>query len=273
MKSKTSIRISALKSIPELRAVEELQKEAWEMGDRDLVPVAHLAAVKEAGGILIGAYDGGTLAGFAYGFMGMEEGRVTFHSHLLAVKPAYRNQDLGRQLKLEQRERALAKGITLMTWTFDPLQSRNAHLNLGKLGVVSEKYLIDFYGEASSSFLHRTGTDRLWVSWWLDSERVRRRIEGGAAESPLPELPEPLVEMSDEDSPLRNDRVLIERPPRVAIRIPADLVALQQRDPALAVSWRESTRWAFTEALAAGYLVEEFYRGGRYGIYLLRSLD
>ena len=92
---------------------------------------------------------------------------------MLAVKTAYRNHDLGYKLKLAQRERVLAQGIERMTWTFDPLQSLNAYFNFGKLGVVADAYKIDFYGEATSSFLQKIGTDRLWVSWLLNSERVR----------------------------------------------------------------------------------------------------
>ena len=99
---------------------------------------------------------------------------------MLAVRPEYRNSNLGYRLKLAQRERALASGLTRMTWTFDPLQSLNAHFNFAKLGVVSDRYEVNFYGEETSSFLHRTGTDRLWVSWPLDSFRVTRRVEGMA---------------------------------------------------------------------------------------------
>ena len=86
---------------------------------------------------------------------------------MLAIKPAFRNHDLGRRLKLAQREHVIAQGIELMTWTFDPLQSLNAYFNFNKLGVLSDRYLLNFYGEDASSFLHRTGTDRLWTSWFF----------------------------------------------------------------------------------------------------------
>jgi predicted GNAT superfamily acetyltransferase len=181
-------------------------------------------------------------------------------------------------LKLAQRERALARGIGLITWTFDPLQSVNAHLNVGKLGVVSEKYRVNFYGETSSSFLHRTGTDRLWVSWVLNSERVKRRIRerlAPASSSVRAEESEPMVVMGEQGAPVRDESIMLRKPAAVSIQIPGDLVGLQQQAPELAILWREATRWAFTEAIAAGYLVEEFYRpekdGRRSGTYLLNA--
>src|SRR5947207_4820574 len=161
----------------ELRAVEALQKEVWGCDDLDVVPAILFVAAKEVGATLIGAYDAASLVGFVYGFTGYEQGHVTHHSHMLAVRPSYRNYQLGFKLKLAQRERVLAQGINCITWTFDPLQSLNAHLNFAKLGVVSDTYKTNFYGEATSSFLHQIGTDRLWVTWPLDSQRVRDRVQ------------------------------------------------------------------------------------------------
>src|SRR5262252_8498750 len=173
----STIVIRDIEGVAELRAVEALQKEVWGSDDLDVVPLTLLVASRAVGATLIGAYDGGRLVGFVYGFTGYEHGQVTHHSHMLAVKPGYRNHKLGFKLKLAQRERVLAQGITRITWTFDPLQSLNAHLNFGNLGVVSDSYKTNFYGEATSSFLHQAGTDRLWVTWFLDSQRVRERIQ------------------------------------------------------------------------------------------------
>src|SRR5213082_549384 len=117
----------------EMRFVEELQKEVWKLPDLDVVPLTQLAAAKASGGVVIGAFDRKILAGFAYGFAGYEEGRVTHHSHMLAVKPGYRSFNIGYMLKLAQREKVLEQGITRMKWTFDPLQSVNAHFNFNKL--------------------------------------------------------------------------------------------------------------------------------------------
>src|SRR5678816_1777975 len=169
----SEITIRNIDDAAEMRAVEDLQKEVWGIPDLDVVPLTQLVAAKEAGGVLIGAFDGDTLVGFVYGFPSYERGQLAHHSHMLAVKPAYRNFDLGRRLKLAQREQVLAQGIKLMTWTFDPLQSLNAYFNFNKLGVVADRYLINFYGEDAQSFLHRTGTDRLWVSWFIATDRVK----------------------------------------------------------------------------------------------------
>jgi len=220
-----------------------------------------LIATREVGGVLIGAYDRSELIGFVYGFPGYEDGRITHHSHMLAVRTAYRNHDLGYKLKLAQRERVLAQGIERITWTFDPLQSLNAYFNFAKLGVVADTYKIDFYGEATSSFLHQIGTDRLWVSWLLNSERVRSRLQGNE-QQPLASANEvvTLVEVSSDSSPRRNIWPKFLGQKHFVIEIPTDINGLQRRSPALAVEWREVTRWAFAEAMRLGYFVAEFSR-------------
>lgn len=256
----------------EMRAAEELQKEVWGIPDLDVVPLSQLVAAKAAGGVLLGAFDRETLIGFVYGFVSHEHGTVAHHSHMLAVKPAYRNFNLGYKLKLAQRERVLAQGITVMTWTFDLLQSLNAHFNFNKLGVISDRYFINFYGADAASFLHRNGTDRLWVKWLLTSRRVSGRLEGTVsaleAENVIP-----LVQLGIDDSPRRNDLIEGLSHEQALIEIPADIDALEPRSGELAFEWREATRWAFTEAIAAGYLVTNFYRQGRgeqrLGTYLL----
>ena len=256
----------------ELRAVEELQKEVWGIPDLDVVPLSQLVAAQAAGGVLLGAFERETLIGFVYGFVSHEHGTVAHHSHMLAVKPAYRNLNLGYKLKLAQRECVLVQGLTVMTWTFDPLQSLNAHFNFNKLGVVSDRYFINFYGADAASFLHRNGTDRLWVTWPLTSYPASERLEGTVPALELEEVV-PLVQLAADDSPRRNDRTEGLARAQALIEIPADINALERRSGELAIEWRESTRWAFTQAIAAGYRVMDFYRpsGGeqRLGTYLL----
>ncbi len=270
--------IRELELIEEIHEVEEIQKEVWGISDRDIVPMTQLVAARETGGTLLGAFDGTILAGFTYGFVGYEHGQLTLHSHMLAVKPTYRNHNIGYKLKMAQRERALARGIKRMTWTFDPLQSLNAHFNFGKLGVVADQYKINFYGESSSSFLHHAGTDRLWVSWLLDSERVRERIENHAGNGPfIAEIENrvPLVAVGGDGLPRTDYLKELLTQPYALIEIPDRIGDIQEKNPELAVSWREATRWAFSEALASGYLVEEFYRlnrlGQSIGAYLLNA--
>lgn len=266
--------IRDIEGVSELRAVETLQKEVWGCADLDVAPLTMFVATREVGAVLIGAYYGSELVGFVYGFPGYEHGHATHHSHMLAVLPAYRNHRLGVKLKLAQRERVLAQGINRITWTFDPLQSLNAYFNFAKLGVVADSYKINFYGEATSSFLHQIGTDRLWVSWLLNSERVRSRLQPAGQQSLVSavEASELLVVDSD-NAPRQNIPSQISCHERLAIEIPGDINDLQRRTGALAIAWREATRWAFTEAMMGGYLVDEFHRltrsGQSIGRYLL----
>jgi predicted GNAT superfamily acetyltransferase len=268
----SEITIRNIDDAAEMRAVEDLQKEVWGIPDLDVVPLTQLVAAREAGGILIGAFAGPTLVGFVYGFPAFEHEKLAHHSHMLAVRPAYRKFDLGRRLKLAQREHAIAQGVRLMTWTFDPLQSLNAYLNFTKLGVVSNRYLPDFYGEDPSSFLHQTGTDRLWVSWFLKSDRVQRLAAGvmGAIDSGTCF---PLVQVDAGYSPRRNILSAALAEDHASIEIPADINSLHQLKPETALRWREETRWAFTEVIRAGYVVDGFVRetreNQRLGKYLL----
>jgi len=259
-----TIVIRDVEGIDETRAVEALQNEVWGMDDRDITPITHLVAVKRAGGQLIGAFDGATMVGFVYGFVGFEHGQPIHHSHLLAVKPAYRNHDLGYRLKLAQREAVLAQGIRRVTWTFDPLQSANAHLNFRKLGATSDSYKVDFYGAGTSSFLHRIGTDRLWLTWDLDSERVRRRVQddGPAPAEPPGDLPA-LVRTAADGAPEELDLRPGLAGQRAIIEIPDDINGVGREQPERAARWRELTRRAFCEAIATGFVVEDFHRAAR----------
>ncbi len=258
-----SVTIRDLQSYQDLVQAEALEKEVWQLADRDVMPLAMIIATKEAGSIWVGAFDGSELVGFAFGFLGMERGQLMVHSHMLAVRECYRDLDLGYKLKLAQRERVLAIRVQEMTWTFDPLQSRNAHLNFGKLGVVSDIYKTDFYGPETSSVLHQNGTDRLWVRWPLASRRVRDRLQG---KDYRPEILDafsrlqPLVQFNGNGEPLRNDLSAALGRQRIAIQIPSNIGAVEQKDAGLAREWREATRWAFTESLNAGFFVAEFCR-------------
>jgi predicted GNAT superfamily acetyltransferase len=263
----SDITIREINELAEMRAVEELQKETWGIPDLDVVPLTQLVAAKEAGGVLIGAFDGETLVGFVYGFPSFERGELAHHSHMLAVKPAYRNYDLGRRLKLAQREHVIAQGIGLISWTFDPLQSLNAHFNFGKLGVLADRYFVNFYGEDAPSFLHQTGTDRLWVSWLVSSERVKERMTGINYSAPS-NLGLPLVQVEADDSSRRNDLDEGLAQDHAVLEIPSNIDALPRET---GLRWREDTRWAFTEALKAGYFVESFIREKVIGKYILRK--
>jgi predicted GNAT superfamily acetyltransferase len=291
-KTKSAVTIRDLQSFEDLKQVDEVEREVWGLSDIDTTPLTLVIATKEAGSIWVGAFDGTRLVGFAFGFLGLENGRLIVHSHMLAVREPYRNSDLGYNLKLAQRERVLAIRvddgrtdsrtsdirISEMTWTFDPLQSRNAHLNFTKLGVVSESYKVDFYGPETSSVLHRNGTDRLWVTWPLSSRRVQDRLQrkDNRAEvlDALSTLT-PLIHFNGDGKPACTDLTAALNRQRIAIEIPSDIVEVERKDPALAWEWRLQTRWAFTEALNAGFSVAEFCRTVRGqqgpGVYLLEK--
>src|SRR3977135_2331270 len=155
-----SLIIRDITEISEMREVEQLQKDVWGVADREIFPALALVPVIELGGILLGAFVDDRMAGFVVGLPGLEKKRVILHSDMLAVRPEYRSAGLGYKLKLAQRERALANGIDTITWTFDPLESLNAYLNVAKLGVIADRYRVNYYGE-TTSFLHSVGTDRL----------------------------------------------------------------------------------------------------------------
>jgi predicted GNAT superfamily acetyltransferase len=246
------------------------------MGDEDSLPMTLAIALQAAGSIFVGAFDRDKLVGFAFGIVGREHGQITIHSHMLAVLQPYRQHDLGLKLKQAQRERALALGIREMTWTYDPLQSRNAHLNFAKLGIVSDTYKVNFYGPETSSVLHRNGTDRLWVRWLLDERRTRDRVAGkdGRVETlDTLRLLAPLVNFNGDGRPVRADLGEALARQRVSIEIPGEILEVERTDMGLAREWREATRWAFTEAIRAGFYVAEFCRSIRGqqgpGAYLL----
>jgi predicted GNAT superfamily acetyltransferase len=253
-----------------MRAAEELQKEVWGLPDLDVVPLTQLIAAKAAGGVVIGAFDGDSMIGFVYGFAGYENGRATHHSHMLAVQPAYRNFSVGYKLKHAQRDFVLAQGITEMTWTFDPLRSLNAHFNFARLGVISDRYLVDFYGTDAASFLHQNGTDRLWVTWHLASERTIERIEAHDRRIDIENV-EPIVRTGNDSEPIAKTEDAAFKNERVSIEIPLNVQAIEETDFALAAKWRTATRAAFTEAFAKGYIAIDFVRGDRTGKYVLEK--
>jgi predicted GNAT superfamily acetyltransferase len=266
-----------LKSFDDLSQLKAVEKEVWGMADEDSIPLTLAIACKAAGNIFVGAFDKDKLVGFAFGFLGREHGQTTIHSHMLAVLDQYRHLDLGSRLKQAQRERAMAMGVHEMTWTFDPLQSRNAHFNFAKLGVVSDTYKVDFYGPETSSILHRNGTDRLWVRWVLNSRRVRDRLAGKSARTETLDalrLLAPLVRFNGDGCPVRADLADSLSRQRVSIEIPGEILEIERADMGLAREWRDATRWAFREAIKAGFFVAEFCRSIRGqqgpGAYLLQ---
>jgi predicted GNAT superfamily acetyltransferase len=234
----------------ELEACVQMQIDTWGYDPSDVIPRKAFLVIQKVGGQVIGAFDtempdavpegnAQSLVGFAMSLPGMKTGERTpqayLHSHMLAVLPEYRNRGLGRQLKLEQRREALGRGIRRMEWTFDPLEIKNAYLNICKLGAVVRRYIVDFYGVSSSRLQGGLPTDRLVAEWHMDSPRVADILEG---------RPRPAYKIEDR----------IEVPAAIYTWKASD----RNRDRAAEVQLRNRHR--FQEAFAQGLAVLGFVR-------------
>lgn len=169
-------------ALEDMRACFALQKEVWKFSDADLIPVRMFVVASKIGGHVIGAFDEidgkRELVGFALAIPGNRNGHSYLHSHMLGVRQQYRNGGLGRRMKLYQRQDALARGFELMEWTFDPLEIKNAYLNIEKLGAITRRYNVDQYGITSSPLQGGLPSDRLVAEWWMNSKRVEAVLAG-----------------------------------------------------------------------------------------------
>lgn len=199
---KSSVVIRQCSGLDELEQCVQLQVQVWGYSDNDVVPRKMFLVAQKIGGQVFGAFEtqepvseagrmadplahhskSGLLAGFLMALPGYRNGHAYLHSHMLAVRPEYRNQGIGLRLKLEQRHDAIRRGIEMIEWTFDPLEIKNAYLNIEKLGAIARRYSPDFYGPSTSTLQGGLPTDRLHAEWWLRSERVGRALAGQQAE-------------------------------------------------------------------------------------------
>ncbi len=179
------ITVRKCEGIDEFKACVALQKEVWNFDDVDLVPLRLFVVGQKIGGQIIGAFDGAELVGFAFSIPGARASRAYLHSHMLAVRNTWRNYGVGRRMKLAQRDDALRRGFELIEWTFDPLEIKNAHLNLVRLGAIARRYSVNHYGDSSSPLQGGLPTDRLVAEWWLKSKRVVNLLDHGQA----PQIP------------------------------------------------------------------------------------
>lgn len=268
--------IRRLTTLDECWQVVGLEKQVWGYTDyEDVVPAAILLVSVKRGGVLLGAFDSERrMVGFAYALAALKDGRPTQWSHMLGVLPEAREAGLGAELKREQRRVAIEMGITLIEWTFDPMQALNAHLNFAKLGVVAEEYVANIYGNSSSPLHRGNPTDRLVAQWKIDEPHVVRRLERRAV--PMRDVgafDAPAVLRIDQSSgcpdPGPVSTALDER--RVSIEIPVGFSEMLTKDVTRALAWRHATREAFTAYLSRGYRVVDFFlerENGR-GRYLL----
>ncbi len=166
-------------AVEEFDACVVLQKEVWGFEDIEVVPLRLFVVASKIGGQVIGAFEGNQLIGFALSIPGSRGGHQYLHSHMLAVREDRRNTGIGRRIKLMQREDALARGFDLIEWTFDPLEIKNAFLNLERLGAIARRYNINQYGISNSPLWGGLPTDRLVAEWWVRSRRVENLLATG----------------------------------------------------------------------------------------------
>jgi len=234
--------IRQLVQLDEFREVVGLQRAVWRFADVELIPVRFLVVASQVGGHVFGAYDGGRMIGFCFAIPGLKpDGLPYLHSHMLGVLPEYRDRGVGRGLKLRQREEALARAIALIEWTFDPLELKNACLNLDRLGAIVRRYSENQYGATQSPLHGGLPTDRCHAEWWLDSPRVRAILAGHGAGAEA----------------------------RERIGLPADIGRIRAQEPARAREIQRAAAAQFQSAFARGLAATGFERSPAEGTYLL----
>ncbi|MCA9866274.1 MAG: hypothetical protein KIS95_00255 [Anaerolineae bacterium] len=285
--------IRSLETMEEVVAAEEVQRATWNMADLEIIPAHAMHAMQHSGAALLGAFDGNRLVAFTFAILGTEENpdrldqvaaaRLKMYSVIAGVLPEYQHQDVGYRLKMAQRDFALRIGIRLITWTYDPLESRNGRFNIGKLGAVCRRYLRHFHGNMSG-INNGLSTDRFEVEWWVTQNRVAARAErkwrplrlealmaGGALlvnESTINEagLPVPPLNYVSQPSNL------------MLVEIPANFQAIKHADFELAHRWRLHTRDIFENMFDSGFVVTDFVphvdeQGHSHSYYLLIHQD
>lgn len=263
------VEVRRVASFEEYRMCEKLQDQVWGRDDIVRVTTLVLITAQNNGGMVIGAFVGGDrLVGFVCGYLGLTEtGKVKQCSQLMAVHPDYRGARIGLALKLAQRRLALAQGVDLVTWTFDPLMSLNANLNVKKLGAVSSCYLRDFYGSGEGGLNGGLPTDRLLVEWWVDTPWVGERLESleRLDASPPPHSRgarwiNDVVAHPRSGLPM-NRRFDLDRTEGVlCLEIPDDFLRLKRQDLELARAWRQELREILEAYFRQGYHVTHFDR-------------
>jgi predicted GNAT superfamily acetyltransferase len=244
------IEIRQLWDLEEFACLFEVQKTIWSYEDSELIPMRFLAVVAKVGGHVFGAYDGSRMIGFCFAIPGIKpDGHPYLHSHMLGVLPAYRDAQIGRRLKLRQRDDALARGIALIEWTFDPLELKNAFLNIEKLGAIVRVYKENQYGTTTSPLHGGLPTDRCIAEWWIDSPRVHGILSGSTAGHPAGWQAEAC--------------------PTERISYPADIAVIREQASGRARQIQHTNARLFLDAFSRGLAVTGFARTETEGAYLL----
>ncbi len=250
-------RIRPLQKTEEFRACERIQKAVWgNVGVGSEV----MTVTQKYGGAVLGAVVRGRVVGFVYAFLARRRGRLIHWSHMMAVDPRFRDHGLGFRMKLAHRKIALAQGLTSIAWTYDPLQSRNAALNVARLGARVEEYVPECYGRFPSVIEKGLASDRFVVNWHIASKVFERRLRARAAGVEC--LPLPRVNETQQDAQgfRKNQKISLRlASPRLLVEIPSNTDAMRARALSLARRWRQETRRIFQNYFRAGYRVENFY--------------
>lgn len=274
--------IKLIETPEEMTAIEALQREVWPGSETDVVPAHVLITAIHNGGLVLGAYHSEKLVGFVFGFPGLESTpdgpRAKHCSHMMGILPGHRDAGIGFALKRAQWQMVRHQGLDHITWTYDPLLSRNAYLNITKLGAVCNTYRRSEYGDMRDGLNAGLPSDRFQVDWWINTRRVEHRL-GKRARKPLKLDDFSKAELQPLYTPLSPTGTWA-RPPehfsplegRLALaEIPSDFNALKQNDFALARDWRFFTREVFETAFSSGYIATDFIFDGGRGFYVLSN--
>lgn len=270
-----AIKIQSVSTLEDCQKIEQLQMQIWQSPEIEVVPDHMLLTFALNQGIVLLATDGDLPIGFAFGFQGTtKDGHRKHVSHQAGVLPIAQNKNLGYRLKLAQRDIAISQGLDLMTWTFDPLLSRNAQLNFGKLGVINRHYIRNLYGAMRDKINNVAESDRFKVEWWLTHPNVQQKLTGAFA----PPKIEPAQILNQCDTNSRTLLIPSEKIPplsaaRYFVQIPIDIDAIKKADPTLAIAWRKHTRDIFEQAIAKKYVVTDFVflRAQQKAFYILEK--
>jgi predicted GNAT superfamily acetyltransferase len=255
------IGIRTLHTSEEFAAAVELQKVYWGEDMSDQVPSHMLLSIARYGGHVHGAFDGDKMVGLLIGFLGAHYHSDTddattcllIMSKRMVVLPAYRGQKIGENLKLAQRDFARQHHVQLVSWTFDPLLSRNAYLNLHKLGAIGQEYVVDFFGSGASNPV--MNADRLVANWWVNHPHLEKPAPVNLFHTPIANA----VSLTEGGLLIPHEFRLPEHDV-LRLEIPEEFLALERIDPVLGKQWRDYIRFAFQRLLEAGYIATDFMR-------------
>ncbi|MBN2408221.1 MAG: GNAT family N-acetyltransferase [Candidatus Aminicenantes bacterium] len=257
------VRIRRLISFEEFRELLGIQRRVWRHDETDLTPTHQFCISAPMGGIILGAYVKNHLVGFIYSFPAVHHGRIGQHSHLLAVLPEYQGHGIGKRLKWAQRSWALKLGYDRITWTFDPLQARNANLNLHALGALTSTYIRNLYGLDSKLNLGPgIPTDRFLMDWPIREKRVAERRRGRSDNLDEEALPRALERKDGTAEFLPGTTRLGLTGKRILVEVPENINAWRGRHEPIA-SWQKGLRRAFEHYFRRGYAAADFLFGDR----------